>query len=69
MEKQLRHLIVQLVDGQRLHFGDQPLAAGSVEAAHQVGLFHSKKHNHISISFDFGLLARSGVFVCLSGAD
>ena len=25
-----------------------------VEATHQIRLFHGKKHNHISISFDFG---------------
>src|SRR5699024_11794972 len=68
MEKQLRHIIVQLVDGQPLHFSNQPLAAGSVETAHQVSFFHGKKHNHISISFDFGFFVCSGFLAPLSGA-
>src|SRR5699024_1627904 len=68
MEKQLRYLIVQLVDGQRLHFGNPPLAAASVDTAHQVSFFHGKKHNHISISFDFGFFVCSGFLAPLSGA-
>ncbi len=39
-----------------------------VEAAHQIRLFHGKKHNHISISFDFGFFVCSGFLAPLSGA-
>ena len=58
---QLCDLAVHVVQGDALHIVDQPLPAGRIEAAHQVGFFHGKVF-HIRVPYPF--LCFSAALVC-----
>ena len=67
-----RHLIQSFdigeVTPEMAHEIGKQFADEWLKGKYQICLFHSKKHNHISISFDFGFFVCSGFLAPLSGA-